>query len=219
MTQNKYDTVFFDLDGTLVDSGEGVKTSFLYALEHFGIHARKEDIDAVMGPPLVYSFMNFFGFDEPTALKAQDKYREFYHDRGIYMNTVYDGIPHVLSELKKQGVMLCVATSKPTVFAEIVLKHHGLRDYFDHVCGSELDGTRGSKKEVIEYALDMSGSRGKRVAMVGDRKYDVLGGNECGLDTVGADFGYAEENELSDAGAKYVVSNAYDLLCVLTKEC
>lgn len=215
MMQNKYDTIFFDLDGTLVDSGEGVKTSFIYALEHFGVHARKEDIDAVMGPPLVYSFVNFFGFDEQTALEAQDKYREFYHDRGIYMNTVYDGIPEMLSALKARGITLAVATSKPTVYAEIVLKHHDLRKYFDYVCGSELDGTRDSKQQVIEYALDITNSKGKRVAMVGDRKYDILGGNACGLDTVGADFGYAEKNELSDAKAKYVVTDAYRLLQVL----
>lgn len=215
MINNKYEAIFFDLDGTLVDSGEGVKTSFIYALEHFGIRARKEDIDAVMGPPLVYSFVNFFGFDEQTALKAQDKYREFYHDKGIYMNTVYDGIPETLAELKKHGMMLAVATSKPTVYAEVVLKHHGLRGYFDYVCGSELDGTRDSKQEVIQYALDVTGTKGKRVAMVGDRKYDMLGGNACGLDTVGADFGYAEKNELADAGAKYIVTNARDLLHAL----
>ncbi len=218
MAHNKYDAIFFDLDGTLVDSGDGVKTSFIYALKHFGINARKEDIDAVMGPPLVYSFVNFFGFDEQTALKAQDKYREFYHDRGIYMNTVYDGIPETLAALKSRGISLSVATSKPTVYAEIVLNHHDLRKFFDYVCGSELDGTRDSKQEVIEYALDITHTKGKRVAMVGDRKYDMLGGNACGLVTVGADFGYAEKNELVNAGAKYVVTNAYELLKVLTAD-
>lgn len=213
---NKYDTVFFDLDGTLVDSGDGVKSSFIYALKHFGKDAKKEDIDAVMGPPLVYSFINFFGFDEQTALLAQDKYREFYSSEGVYMNTVYDGIPEALAALKQRGIQLAVATSKPTVFAEIVLKHHGLYDFFDKVCGSELDGTRGSKREVIEYALDMTNARGKRVAMVGDREYDILGGNACGLDTVGVDFGYAAPNELQSAGAKYVVKTATELLSVLT---
>lgn len=213
---NKYQTAFFDLDGTLVDSGEGVKTSFIYALNHFGIKAEKQDLDMVMGPPLVYSFMTYFGLDEAKAKEAQDKYREFYRREGIYMNTVYEGIPELLQELKDRGIKLATATSKPEHSALIVTNYHDLAKYFDAICGADFEGTRATKEQVLNYAIKMTGADVKKSVMIGDRKYDIIGGREFKLDTIGVLFGYGSRDELIKSGADYIAKDCSELLDIMT---
>lgn len=203
-----YKYILFDLDGTLTDPFEGITRSVQYALNAFGV--KDEPLEALkrfIGPPLKASFMEFYGFDSDTAVAAVEKYRERFADIGIYENRLFDGIPQMLEKLKKTGHVLAIASSKPTVYVERILQHFHIRQYFDHVMGSELDGRRTDKKEVVQAVLsDLHIEKNSREAiMVGDRFHDVQGARACGLDCVGVTFGYGGKDELVQAGAAVVV--------------
>ena len=203
-----YKYILFDLDGTLTDPFEGITRSVQYALNAFGV--KDEPLEALkrfIGPPLKASFMEFYGFDSDTAVAAVEKYRERFADIGIYENRLFDGIPQMLEKLKKTGHVLAIASSKPTVYVERILQHFHIRQYFDHVMGSELDGRRTDKKEVAQAVLsDLHIEKNSREAiMVGDRFHDVQGARACGLDCVGVTFGYGGKDELVQAGAAAVV--------------
>lgn len=224
----EYKYLLFDLDGTLTDPKEGITTSVQYALRAFGIEEPDlEKLKPFIGPPLQSSFMDFYGFDEEKAKGAVEKYREWFRPKGIYQNAIYPGIEEVLSRLKAGGKVLAVASSKPQIFVEQVLRHFGIYDYFTVIVGSELDGRRDKKEEVVEEALRQLGveavkgegteeehglgSGNLAAVMIGDRKFDIAGGKAHGLVTVGVAFGYAEEGELEAAGADYVVQTVEEL--------
>lgn len=193
--------ILFDLDGTLTDSAPGVTNAFSYALAAYGIHADPADLTMVVGPPLHESFIRFFGFSESEAFRAVDKYREYYRDIGIFENRVYDGIPELLTGLTEAGKTLLVASSKPLIFVERVLDHYGIRKPFTHICGSEPDGRRTDKAEVVQWALSLCGGNGENSVLVGDRSFDVDGGHALGIPVIGALWGYGDRTELSDADA------------------
>ncbi len=208
------DVILFDLDGTLTDSGTGIIKCVQYALNYMGKPEGDADkLRCFVGPPLHKEFMEYAGFTSKEADKAVEQYRERYSTIGIYENRVYDEIPELLTSLKKQGKTLAVASSKPGVFVEEVLKHFDLKKYFDIVVGSELDGRRVEKEEVIEEVLKRLGisKNRERVLMVGDRSYDVEGARKCGLLCVGAAYGYGSREELQKAGAVYVADTVQDL--------
>ncbi len=213
------DVILFDLDGTLTDPGEGITKSVNYALEAFGIHTKNlDDLYKFIGPPLMESFMEFYGFDKEQARKGVDKYREYFRDSGIYENKKYEGIDELLRKLKEEGRQLILATSKPRIFAEVILEHFGLAKYFSCVCGSELDGTRDRKGEVIRFALEAAGIMElNRVVMVGDRKHDVLGAIEAGVDCIGVTYGYGSREELENAGASFIADSVEELGRLLLK--
>lgn len=198
----KYDVILFDLDGTLTDSAEGIVNCAEYALNAMGItEPDRSRLLRFIGPPLVDSFMDFYGMSREDALKAVALYRERFPVKGIFENRVYEGIPEALDMLKKAGKRLAVATSKPEVYAKRILEHFELAEYFEAVTGAELSGERNAKSEVIEECLKRLGNPDKgTVLMVGDRKHDVIGAKACGVDCAGVKFGYAEENELENAG-------------------
>ncbi len=215
----KFDFAFFDVDGTVCDSGEGVKAAFLYALGRFGLTDVPENMDRIMGPPLYDSFVNFYGLSAGDAKAAIEYYREFYREKGIFMSRIYDGIPETLKALNECGTKVYTATSKPRVFAETVLKYFGLYDRFTAVYGSEFDGTRSAKEEVIEYALAESGvNDASKSVMIGDRSYDMLGGKKFGMVTVGALFGYGTYEELLSSGADYITEDGFKLKKILCGE-
>lgn len=215
--------LLFDLDGTLTDPKEGICKSVQYALRAFGIE--EPDIDKLepfIGPPLVDSFMQFYGMTKERAAEAVVKYRERFSVRGWSENIVYEGIPHMLQSLRDAGYVLAVASSKPTVFVERILTHFGLRDAFSVVVGSELDGRRINKDEVILEALRQlfgmsdgvlpgSVSRGgamqDELLMIGDRKFDVEGAHALGIRCVGVAYGYAQPGELEEAGADFLADS------------
>jgi phosphoglycolate phosphatase len=205
--------ILFDLDGTLTDPKIGITNSVSYALEKFGIIV--DDLDSLtkfIGPPLVKSFQEFYDFSLEKANLAMEKYREYFADKGLYENAVYDGIENMLTALKSNNKKLILATSKPTYFATKILEHFNLLEYFDFVAGSELDGTRVDKADVISYALEQCHIvEFSNVIMVGDRKYDVLGANKIGLDSIGVLYGYGSNDELQTAGATYIVSDIEEL--------
>lgn len=218
-----YKYVLFDLDGTLTDPKEGITKSVAYALEAYGIHV--EDLDSLckfIGPPLKDSFVKFYGFSEEQGYEAVEKYREYFRPCGVYENKVYDGVDKLLTELKASGKMIILATSKPTVFANTILEHFDLMKYFDVVCGSELDGSRVKKGDVIAYALEQvaekdTGFDKSKAVMIGDREHDILGAKENGLDSIGVLYGYGDRAEHEAAGADYIVETVEELIKTLDK--
>lgn len=209
----KYQYLLFDLDGTLTEPKVGITKSVAYALEYYGIHV--EDLDSLcpfIGPPLKESFMKYYGFDDAKAEEAVEKYREYFRPHGVYENEVYTGVPEMLKELHAMGKTLVLATSKPTVFAKIILEHFGLAPYFSVVVGSELDGTRVDKDEVVECALEEAEITDKSLAvMIGDRKHDMLGAKKNGLDAIGVLYGHGSYEELEPHGADVIVETVEEL--------
>ncbi len=199
----------FDLDGTLTDPKEGITRSVQYALSAHGIDV--DDLDTLVpyiGPPLRESFIMLGRLSEADATRAVARYREYFSDTGIFQNRVYPGIPECLGQLTACGWRLAVATSKPTVFAERILEHFSLRQFFELVAGSELDGSRVHKHEVIAYALDaMSVPPNRASVMVGDREHDVIGAKQTGLTAIGVAWGYGGRSELAAAGADRIVED------------
>ena len=202
-----YQYILFDLDGTLTDPKEGITKSVAYALNSYGISVENlDELCKFIGPPLKDSFMVYYGFDEKKAGEAVEKYREYFRPYGVYENQVYPGVENLLQKLQACGKTIILATSKPTVFAKVILEHFHLEQYFDCVVGSELDGSRVKKGDVIAYALKEAGVSDKTQAvMIGDREHDILGAKENGLDSIGVLYGYGNRTEHEACGAGMVV--------------
>ena len=207
-----YDIVLFDLDGTLTESGIGITRSVAHSLRKFGIEETDQaKLDRFVGPPLIDSYMRYYGFSREQAALAVESYREYYADTGIFENRVYDGVEAMLQALKEAGKTCVLATSKPEHFAVQILDHFGLARYFDCVAGATMDEKRTSKADVIAYALEKAGASGRTV-MVGDRKHDILGAKAHGLDSIGVLYGYGSREELETAGAAYIAETAEEIL-------
>lgn len=208
-----YQYLFFDLDGTLTDPGEGITNSVAYALDKFGITVTdRASLYPFIGPPLVDSFMKFYGFSHEDAERAVVCYREYFRDRGIFENRLYQGIPEVLKALKDAGKTLVIATSKPEPFAKRIVEHFGLSPYFTLVAGASFDETRSEKWDVIEYAMDsLKLTDRSEIVMIGDRKHDIIGAKKTGLDSVGVLWGYGDREELTAAGADVIFDTVEQL--------
>ena len=209
-----YRELFFDLDGTLSDSAEGILNSVIYALEKLGLEPPARDrLFRYIGPPLVRSFSEEPGVLPEQVGRAVELYRENYTVRGIYECSAYDGVREALHALRAEGYRLTLATCKPWTLAERVLEHLGIRDCFDFVSGPEMDGTRNEKHEVIAYAVDTLGIKDPRkILMIGDRRDDVLGAEKCGIDCVGVLWGFGSAEELTEAGALATLKTPDELL-------
>jgi len=206
----KYQTILFDLDGTLTDSQEGITKSVAYALAHFGIQV--EDLSALrkfIGPPLSVSFPTFYGFGPEDTQVAVAKYRERFTDVGWAENAVYPGVEPLLQRLQRAGKRLILATSKPEVQALRIMDHFGLSRYFDLICGPDLAApSHYGKAEVIRDALARAGITGAAgVIMVGDRRHDVEGAHKMGLPCIGVLYGYGSREELEKSGAEFVAED------------
>lgn len=215
--------LLFDLDGTLTDPKVGITTCVQYALKAFNIDEPNLDkLEPFIGPPLKDSFMEFYGMTDEQADVAVEKYRERFKDIGLFENEVYIGIPEMLKKLQKKGMHLAVASSKPTVYVERILEHFGMKQYFEVIVGSELDGRRVNKDEVVSEALrQLFGERSverDKVYMIGDRKFDVEGARAQGVESVGVSYGYGSLAELQEAGADYIVESPGELSYFLMRE-
>lgn len=207
--------VLFDLDGTLTDSAEGITKSVQYALDAYGIHVDDyRDLRCFVGPPLHAQFEKYAGWTPEQSNIAVDKFRERFSTVGIYENHLYPDVENMLIQLRNQGILLGVASSKPEVFVNRVLEYFHIRQYFHVVVGSELDGSREKKHDVIELALLKMGMSQNRdeVIMVGDRDADVIGAKQSGLTCLGAAYGYGGSVELLTAGADYLVHSVEEMM-------
>lgn len=204
-----FELILFDLDGTLTDPKEGITNCVKYALEYFGIFEEDEDkLLKFIGPPLYDSFRGLYGFSENDAKLAVSKYRERFQNVGIFENRIFPDAENTLARLKQAGKQVALATSKPYVYAKRILEHFKISDYFDYTVGAELDGKRGYKDEVIRDVLRIAKREDlSKVIMVGDRENDILGAKKCGIASIGLRCGYAEKNELENAGADFIFNN------------
>ena len=206
--------ILFDLDGTLTESGEGIINCVQYALEKLGKkEEHPENLQCFIGPPLKEQFMKYAGLSEEEGEKAVVYYRERYITTRIFENHLYPKIPELLELLKINNKILAVASSKPEVYVKQILEHFQIADYFTAIVGSELDGRRTEKAEVIEEALRRMHLEEERdkVLMVGDRSHDVQGAISCGLQCIGVAYGYGSREELEKAGAVYIADSVEDL--------
>ncbi|MEG1790374.1 MAG: HAD hydrolase-like protein [Oscillospiraceae bacterium] len=209
-----YKTILFDFDGTVFDTGEGVMKCVQYAARAFGFQADDmRQLRRFVGPPLLETLKKQYGVDDETARAMLAKYRERYSDTGVNECSPYPGVAELASELRASGLKVAVATGKPTVYTKQILAAHGMENTFDEVLGSEFDGTRSQKWEVIAELLKTFGAEG--AVMVGDRDNDVIGAKKCGLPCIGVAWGFAEPGELKNAGAICVVENTEELKNIL----
>lgn len=209
-----YETIYFDLDGTLTDSGPGIMNAVAYALGAMGRPVpSRASMRRFIGPPLSYSFQAYEGMSPEDARRAVELYRVYYNDRGKFENTPYPGIDRLLEALRAKGKRLYVATSKPEGLSVEILEHFGLAGYFERIAGSTLDDSRSTKIQVLRYAIGMGGR--ERAVMVGDRHLDVEGARENGLPCVGVVYGYGSRQELQEAGALALADTVEDLLHIL----
>lgn len=232
-TTAKYEYVLFDLDGTLTDPALGITNSVMYALKKFGISVSdRSELFRFIGPPLMYSFKTYYGFDDEKAKLAIDYYRDRFADGGKFENEVYPGIAELLAELRSAGSRIILATSKPEEFSVEILEHFDLLKYFDFVAGNTLDEARPEKRQVIEHILNsvpdirrtLRTAEGRPAletcgtVMVGDRCYDVTGAAEFGIPTVGVLFGYGTKAELEEAGAAETAASVSALRRLLLEQ-
>lgn len=217
--QMKKSTLFFDLDGTITDSGEGIMRSAQYTLAKFGIEvADWRTLRPFVGPPLEDSFMDFYGFSHDDAMRAMEVYREDYigNERVVRDNFPYEGIEDCLRALREAGYRLVIATSKPKSTAEMVLRYFRLDAYFDFVAGRDAHDILHTKAEVITDAMRQLQLLPDEIVMIGDRKFDIEGAHECGIrTTVGILWGYGDWAEMEACGADYIVATIPDLTALL----
>lgn len=217
---SKYKFVLFDLDGTLSQSSEGIRKSLEHAIT--SLNKPLPDLDdytLYIGPPLLDTFRNICGFDEESCQKGLVLYRDFYNEKGKYLNRLYDGIADVLEKLKQSGVKTAVCTSKYEKFAEEIIDILGITGYFDAICGSTFDGSRKDKKDLIPYALKSLGGsieldRDKTV-MLGDTYFDARGARLCGVDFVGVKYGYGSTDAMQNEGAEVFADTPADILSII----
>ena len=209
-------TIFFDLDGTLTDSAPGIIHSVQYALKKYGIEAEENDLRSFIGPPLVHSFQERFGFDHDKALEAVAYYREYFTAGGMFENSVYPGVEEMLQKLKEDGLMLAVATSKPELFSKQILEHFALTRYFDFIGGAAMDETRTTKVEVLSYALQELQVDPAKAVMIGDRENDMEAASLLGTESIGVLYGYGSKEELANAGAIVFAETPMDICRIIS---
>ena len=216
----KYKYILFDMDGTVTQSAQGIRASLEHAISQLGIQPPNlDDYTLYIGPPLIDTFLNLCGLGEEEAERGAELYREFYNAHGKYMNKIYDGIPEVLAQLRSKGAKLAVCTSKYERFAEEILEILGIQDSFDAVCGSNLDGSRKDKKDLIPYAVEKLGGSFEAdrnaAVMLGDTWFDAQGARLCGVDFIGVEYGYGAIEAMREQGAKSFAKTPPELLSLL----
>ena len=206
--------IIFDLDGTIIDPLEGITKSIQYAMEKLGKKALStNELLFCIGPPLYETFPKLFGRDDKEFIwHAVDVYREYYNVKGIYQHELYDGIVDTLQQLRAKGCKLFIATSKPRIMADKIAEYRRIKNCFDGIYGCELDGTRSDKGELISYLLETEKIQQNESIMIGDRKYDIIGGIKNKLMTCGVSYGYGSVEELKNAKADFIISKPEELL-------
>lgn len=210
----KYDTIVFDFDGTLFDTGEGIKKNIARAISEMGYAPLPEEkLAKFIGPSLLVAFKEHCGMTEKEAVEAIDAYRREYDSEGFKLSKPFDGIIELLTKLKEMGVKTVVASAKPQYILDPTVDYFGVRHYFDRVLGSEEEGRpSNSKKELIKRAM-----LGGKCVMVGDSSYDIEGGIANGIDTIAVTYGFGIDS-VADAKAlnpTYIACSVEELSDIL----
>lgn len=222
---NSYSHILFDLDGTITQSHPGIINSVKYALGKFGISETDDaNLRRFIGPPLLDSFQNFYGFSETKAIEAMRIYREYYADKGIFECSVYEGLPELFAKLNDAGKKLYVATSKPELYMRRILDHFDIAKYFAFAGGADIEERHGKKSEVIQFVLLNAGllqmklhgkvtgdAAAQGAVMVGDRKFDIAGAQFNNIPSIGVLYGYGSRPEFEEAGATHIAETVEDL--------
>ena len=207
-----YKTAIFDLDGTITDSGPGIMNAIRYAVKKRGLPEVSEEVlRSFIGPPLKEQFCSVFGLSDEEGTIMVATYREYYGEKGIFENRVYDGVPEVLQKLQEAGVRILMATSKPEKYAKQIAEHFGFDKYFDFIGGACMDGRRTDKYEVIEYVIDSCKVCRENAVMIGDRRHDIIGASKAGISSIGVLYGYGSREELERAGADMIAVTPDDI--------
>lgn len=207
--------ILIDLDGTLTDPKVGITTSARYGLAKIGHPISDEtNIDWIIGPPLKASLAKILNVDVHNVLADQALlgYRERFAVTGLFENKVYPAVAETLATLQQQGFRLYVATAKPTVYARQILEHFDLAQYFTVIYGSELNGERTNKGDLIEYILQQEQLDAKECVMVGDREYDILGARRNAVPSIAVSYGYGSAEEIQTATPALVIDRFNDLI-------
>ncbi len=211
----RYKAVIFDFDGTICDTGEGILKSAKFALDYYNIEAPEyTELTYFIGPPLLVTFQEKFGVDAATADKLVKKYRERYTNKGLLESKMYDGIKELLVKLKKEGIKLGIASSKPQDYVEALLDHNTIKSYFDVICGVSFSADCESKANIISRCLKELETAGNETLMVGDKSYDINGAKANMIDSVGVMWGYGSRVEFAGAGAKFIAEKIDDIYSI-----
>lgn len=214
LMKKKYQNIFLDLDGTIMDSGSGIMKSVQYALDHFSLpNEPEEKLRRFVGPSLQDSFMRFYGFSEEEAKRAISYYREYYPEKGMYDAFLYPGMEECMRKMHEGGKKLVLLTSKPLFFATQIIAHFGLSPYFFLEIGTELKEQHSDKSFLMERAIEKGGFQREDCLMVGDTIYDIQGAKDAGIDSVAALYGYGERKEIETAN--YSIEKPLDLLNIV----
>lgn len=205
--------VLFDLDGTLIDSFEGIAKSAQYALRRFGINEENlENLRPFVGPPLVESFQKWYGLSKEQAIEATDIYRERYRPIGILECSLYPGVEECIRTLKAEGYQIGMASSKPEEFCRRILEHFGLLDLFDDVVGATFDRRIDTKEEVLNEVLRRWSDIPKdKMCLIGDTMFDLVGAKKIGIDCIAVSYGFGDAKEMLQNGAVAICDRMADL--------
>jgi phosphoglycolate phosphatase len=207
-----YKNILFDLDGTLTDPFLGITNSWKYALEKLNIEIDAHILKTFIGPSLEKTFSEYFKFDTKKTEIGKKYYREYFSEKGLYENTLYEGIEKLLKELNARNKICILATSKPMVFAEKIIKYFNIDIYFKYTVGGNLEGTFVEKEDIIKYIIEKYNLEREETIMVGDRKYDIIGANKNGIKSIGVLYGYGGREELEEEGPEYIINDAKEIL-------
>ncbi len=210
----KYKHLFFDLDGTLIDSKRGIFNAVHYTLDKMGILAvnRPSDLNPFIGPPLRDSFRDLFNLTSADAESATKIYREYYSKTGLYEYTIYDGIPEALKQLFERGFIISLVTSKAESYARLIIESTPFSKCFQTISGCELDGRRSTKHELINYTLHKLNIKPSAdVLMIGDRYHDIRGAKLSGVSSAAVLYGYGSKNELLEEAPDLFINSPFEL--------
>jgi phosphoglycolate phosphatase len=202
--------ILFDLDGTIINPKEGILNSIKYSLNHLKLSIPSDkELEKFIGPPLIDSYSKNFNLSPEQATKAVNLYRDFYADKGVHQSVLYNNIEEILNYLSNKNYRLFVATSKPTVFAKVIITHYNLSSLFTDIVGANLDNTRKDKSEIINFTIQSNNLNANESVMIGDTIYDIIGAKNNNLISIGVTYGFGSKLELEKAN--YIINDIQEL--------